>query len=214
MSNSEDFPNEVAQDMLSMVSPIYESSYVAQWIFHVMGKGIGKAQTLIHELPNEVFPETATWTLPYWEEIYGLEKREFLAVEERRKCILEKRNTYYPMNPARMAELLENRYGRGFEIIEKEGTYTFLIKTVQGGNGIDFTKLFDYVNGIKMSHMSYAVMIEMDEKFKATAGFAIKEHKRIGITGYIPEDPLIGVKCYYDENMILLADENDNLLID
>lgn len=213
MSNSEDFPNEVAQDMISMISPIYENSYVAQWIFHVMGENIGKAQATIQELSNEIFPDTATWTLPYWEEIYGLEKRDNLSVEERRMQILEKRNSRYSMNPARMAELLKKRYEREFSIIEGKEPYIFSIKTIQGKKGVDFTKLFNYVDNIKPSHLGYNVLLDMKAKFSIFAGFAVKEHKRIGIIDYIPTDPIVGIKCYTDEKGTLLSDEKGNLLV-
>lgn len=214
MSKLEKFPtNETAQDMLSMISPIYENSYVGKWIFQVMGEDVGKAKKLIINLEKELFPETASWTLPYWEAAYGLEKGDLIPLEERRTRILEKRNSHYPMNPARLSDLLKNRYGRGFEIIEISGTYTFLIKISQGNVGIDFVKLFDFVDRLKPSHISYSAMLDLNDKLNISAGFAVKEYKRIGVTEYTPTDPLIGIDCYADENMVMLSDENGDLLI-
>ena len=117
------------------------------------------------------------------------------------------------MNPAHLGELLKNKYRRTFEVIEKEGTYSFSIKTEHGEASIDFTKLYAFVDNLKPSHLTYNVMIGLDSKTKITAGFAFKEYKRIGITEYELTDPLTDIYCYTDENMVILSDENDNLLI-
>ena len=62
-----------------------------------MGKEMDDAHLRIEEeLPYQAFPETATWGLRYHEEKYGLPVRENLTYEERRRLILEKRNTRAP----------------------------------------------------------------------------------------------------------------------
>ena len=64
----ENFPTRpTARDMMGMISPIYEKSYVAKWIFEVMSVPLTLAQDTVDDLRNQAFPETATWSLPYWE---------------------------------------------------------------------------------------------------------------------------------------------------
>lgn len=213
MNNPDNFPNDTARRMMDMVSPIYDNSYVGKWIFLVMGVDMGKAKETIFGLADEVFPGTASWTLPYWESAYGLESNESLSDDERRLRILEKRNKHYPMNPERLAALLKTRFERDFEVIEKSGTYTFLIKINQGKAGIDFAKLFEFVDGLKPSHMGYSAILNLREKIKISAGFAVKEYKKIGVTEYTATDPTVGIDCYADEIMNMLADENGDLLV-
>lgn len=59
--NLENFPTSpAAKRMIKTVSPIYDKSYVAKWIFQVMGLEIDEAWQFIEELRLQAFPETAT----------------------------------------------------------------------------------------------------------------------------------------------------------
>lgn len=113
MFDLENFPTrELARDMMGMISPIYDNSYVGKWIFEVMSVPLSLAQDTINELREQAFPETATWSLPYWEQSYGLPTNEALSIEERRSRVISKRNYRKPMNPARIEMLLKELCGR------------------------------------------------------------------------------------------------------
>ena len=212
MVKMDKFPCEAATEMLSMISPIYDNSYIAQWLFHVMGIDAGKAKDIIRSLPEEMFPETATLTLPLWEAAYSIEQNNELSIEERRLRILRKTERL-PMNPVRLAKLLENVYGREFDIIEKINPYTFLIKTKHSDKIIDFTKLYDYVDDLKPAHMSYSVELGLDNKIFAAIGFAIGERKQIGVSEYTPIDPIEDINLLCDEEGRILFDANDLIVI-
>ena len=93
MFDLENFPTrELARDMIGMISPIYDNSYVGKWIFEVMSVPLSLAQKTINELREQAFPETATWSLPYWEQSYGIPTNESLSIEERRSQVIRKRN--------------------------------------------------------------------------------------------------------------------------
>lgn len=102
--NIENFPtSQSAKRMMGYITgnEFYGKSYVGKWIFQAMGKEMDDAHLRIEEeLPYQAFPETATWGLRYHEEKYGLPVRENLSYKERRKLILEKRNTRAPINPS------------------------------------------------------------------------------------------------------------------
>lgn len=52
----ENFPTrETAKDMLSMISPIYDRSYVGKWIFQVMATPMGLARWTVEEMKNRHF---------------------------------------------------------------------------------------------------------------------------------------------------------------
>ena len=123
--NIENFPtSESARRMMRYITGngFYDQSYVGKWIFQIMGEEMDDARRRIEdELPYQAFPETATWGLRYHEEKYGLPVRNNLPYDERRKIILEKRNTRAPMNPYMMEKILENVTGR------KAVSYTHLM---------------------------------------------------------------------------------------
>lgn len=104
------FPtSESAQRMLSYVTAnFYDSSYVGKWIYQVMGLEYDEARRLVEELPDQFFPETATWGLKYHEIKWGLPVRENLSYEERRALIYEKRDFRAPMTPYRMETYINN----------------------------------------------------------------------------------------------------------
>ena len=79
------FPtSESALKMLSYVTPgFYDKSYVGKWMFQVMGLEYDKALKLAEELPEQFFPETATWGLCWHEIKWGLPVQENLSYQER-----------------------------------------------------------------------------------------------------------------------------------
>lgn len=131
--NLDELPTrEVAKDMMAMISPIYDKSYVAKWLYEVMGVPLGLAKDTALSLREQAFPETATWSIAYWEESYGIHPNESLSLEERRKQVIQKRNFRKPMNPARIEMLVENLCGRKTELVENVAPHTFEIKIAPG----------------------------------------------------------------------------------
>lgn len=82
------FPtSESALKMLSYVTPgFYDKSYVGKWMFQVMGLEYDKALKLAEELPEQFFPETATWGLCWHEIKWGLPVQENLSYQAFKYC--------------------------------------------------------------------------------------------------------------------------------
>lgn len=128
-----------------------------KWIFQAMGKEMDDAHLRIEEeLPYQAFPETATWGLRYHEEKYGLPVRENLSYEERRKLILEKRNTRAPMNPYMMEKILENIIGRKVYVNDEDTPInTFTVEIEPGDNAVDVIAAIKKLKEIKQSHVAF-----------------------------------------------------------
>lgn len=124
------FPtSESALKMLSYVTPgFYDKSYVGKWMFQVMGLEYDKALKLAEELPEQFFPETATWGLCWHEIKWGLPVQENLPYEERRQLIYRKRDYRAPMTPYRMEGYLKTATGFDVRIadINDPGDYGFV----------------------------------------------------------------------------------------
>lgn len=106
----ENFPtSESAKRQLGYVSEeFYERSYVGKWLYQVMGLEYDEARKIVEALPNQMFPETATWGLMYHEIKWQLPVRPNLSYEERRKLIYQKRDYRMPMTPYRMENHLKD----------------------------------------------------------------------------------------------------------
>ena len=127
MFDIENFPTRaMAKDMMSMISPIYDRSYVGKWIFEIFGLAMGNASDTIRSFDKEAFPNTATSnTLAIWEEAYGIEPNPSLSDEERRRAIVAKRNYKRPMNPARIAAMVTDITGRPSYVRENTAPFTY-----------------------------------------------------------------------------------------
>jgi len=161
--NLENFPTSpAAKRMLKTVSPIYDKSYVAKWIFQVMGLEIDEAWQFIEELRLQAFPETATWGITYWEQRYNIPPDESLSLEERRQRVIIKRGKRSPMNPARIERIVRDVTGREDMVTEQNGEYTFYISILPGESTVDYQELIDTIKSVKPSHLSFTVLFQTD----------------------------------------------------
>lgn len=161
--NLENFPTSpAAKRMMKTVSPIYDKSYVAKWIFQVMGLEIDEAWQFIEELRLQAFPETATWGITYWEQRYNIPPDESLSLEERRQRVIIKRGKRSPMNPARIERIVRDVTGREDMVTEQNEEYTFYISILPGESTVDYQELIDTIKSVKPSHLAFKVLFETD----------------------------------------------------
>ena len=168
----ENFPTrETAKDMLSMISPIYARSYVGKWLFQVMSAPMELACKTVEDIKNQTFPETATWSLPWWEDRYGIETNEGISVEERRSQIVQKRNIKCPMNPYRIERLVAEISGREVKLHENVAPSPYQIEITDGVSACNYGKVISAVNKVKQSQKT--VLFSTAEKHQGTVFFSI-----------------------------------------
>ena len=160
--NLENFPTrETARDMMTMISPIYDRSYVGKWIFEVMAFPLGLAQDIVKDLEKQGFPETATWSLPWWEERYGIPTNESLPLEERQKAVTQRRNLKVPMNPYRITEIIKGLTGRGVELRENVAPHTYEITIFPGDSNVDLDAVVDTIGEIRQPQKHVNIVFEV-----------------------------------------------------
>lgn len=164
----EKFPtSESALRMLERVTKgFYDNSYVGKWMFQVMGMEYDSARELIEDLPNQFFPETATWGLMYHEIKWGLPVHQNLSYEERRKLIYQKRDFKAPMTPYFMENYLSSVTGFKVHVadIYDSGEYDFkpshpnVFKVTFIGDGrLDVKAALNMVKKIRQSHTTFSI---------------------------------------------------------
>ena len=143
----EKFPeNRVSKRMISRVSPIYERSYVAKWLYEVMGREVDDAEIRFSELREQANPETATWALRYWEQRYGIETNENRSLAARRADIIARRGARAPMNVARLEAMIRAMTGCETSVTDYIAPYTFGVRIIaDGSEGIDIRKISEEV---------------------------------------------------------------------
>lgn len=144
------------KEMFLEISPIYFQSRTMMAIYQAIGYEADLTDDLIRDLQKQMFVQTATWGLDFWEVAVGLPVRNgTMTIESRRRTILAKMQTRYPITPTRVKEIIETATGVRTEIIQNVAPYTFEIRFPEGSNlEINFTKILDE---IKPAHLSYRI---------------------------------------------------------
>lgn len=161
--------SESGRRMMGYVLPIYDFDRFVLTVFQINGMQVDDLQKWTRELRDQAFPQTATWGLRYFEQRLGLPINESLPVEERRRRILTKMTTEWPITPWRMQVIASEATGLPTEIIQNVAAYTF--RVLFDGDNSDSLNLVAAQNAIeeaKPAHLSY----ELGLKTNVTTGIA------------------------------------------
>ena len=169
--NLDCFPvNEVAQRLLTYVTRgWYDKSYVAKWIFEIIGEELDTAIKSTAEIQNQVFPQTATWGLYLHEIMYGIPINQKEPIEDRRRQITKYRDSTIksPLNPYRIENIISSVYGLRSLVVEYCDKYIIVINLL-----IDLSYLMNieyiyqvigYVKKIKPSHLSLSIRAAIEQ---------------------------------------------------
>jgi acetolactate synthase small subunit len=117
---------------------------------------IDKLKECIDDLVNNLYVQTATWGLDYFEEELGIDTDISKSYEERREKILAKKRGSGTSTKAMIKNTAEAFSGGEVDVIENFEDYSFIVKFV-GIKGIpknieDFKEMIDE---IKPAHLAY-----------------------------------------------------------
>ena len=189
----EQFPtSSSAKRMLSSVSEeFYAKSYVAKWLYEVMGREWDAVWEIVNAIPEQAFVETATWGLAYHEIKWGLPVRENLDYATRRRLIYEKRDVKKPVNPWAMERIVTDISGRGASVRDSNDdpdipTNTFILQIESGESSVDLSAIIRKIRAIKQSHVDFSIRV------CARASLTLNTQrtpwrKRFIITGTVPK---------------------------
>ncbi|EGT5272759.1 YmfQ family protein [Clostridioides difficile] len=143
------------REMLLTLSPIYEQSLIMNSIYEAIGSEFDNLELLNKEIELQLFPQSATWGLEFWENRVGLSTNLDEAIETRRRKVIAKLQSKYIMTPKRMSMILQSYTGANIKINENIFPYTFSVElTSTQGFPRDLEDLYKRVNVIKPSHLS------------------------------------------------------------
>lgn len=165
--------SEMGQKMLSEVSPRYGEAYVVLWLFQVMGLEMDKVMEWAETFQDQVVPQTATWTIEYWEKQYGIAPDNSLTIEQRRQNIVNVLTGKQPMTPHRLLNIAEAQTGFKCRIEENTGVNTFALYIDAMPEDVDLEALAETVKKVKparlVCNISCEDSIEQATTYVATA---------------------------------------------
>lgn len=152
--------SDFAKEAVDMVSPIYGESYQGLWLFQVLGIPADKVKSFAQDLyENQIFVDTTTWLITYYEKEYGLIPDSSLTIEERRARIKRKKNAHYPMNPERMKQQLTAILGADVNIAEHVAKNTFQVSFANAPKEGAREKAIEYLEMAKPAHLIYNIIV-------------------------------------------------------
>lgn len=204
MSEPEAFlDNETAKKMMKSISPIYDRSYVAKWLFQVMGTEIEDAWNRFEELREQAFVDTATWGLKYWEWRYYIGADESNSWEERRNKIRRKQSRPLPINPKKIEKFIKDICGREAKITENIAPYVFSIAILSGESNVNYFDIKQSIERAKPAHLSFVLLFEAAIDLSIHTA-DLKKNFGYVLSGTTPETNTVG--GYLEENLELQRD--------
>lgn len=149
--------------MKGYVVPIYDEDEYMLYVFEAIGKEIDSLWKAVNELSVQYFPQFATWTLRYWEDLLGLQIQEGMTAEERRSQVILTLQTYFPVNPQRVEIVATSASGVKVGVENNVEAYTFrliLNETIEDAN---IPRMVREVERIKPAHLSFVIMPRYEE---------------------------------------------------
>ena len=150
--------------MIQRVTPKYGDGYVALWLFQILGLSNDTVAAMVDDFELQIVPQTATWSLPWWERSMGLPVDESLSTEERRLRIIEKRRQREPMNPARIEQIVSALAGGAdVKMNEYAGKNRFTLHIDDIPSEDIIIQIQRRLKQIKQSHRTFNLQFETNE---------------------------------------------------
>lgn len=144
--------------MLGNISPIYGQSRIMQAIMQAAGAEFDGASQLADEVFAQLFPQTATWGISYWETLLKIPSNKGLSIEQRRARVLSRMQYRRPMTRERL-ERIVNQFvvGKTARVVEIRNKYSFRAH-ILFGEIIYFYDLYKAVHEAKPAHLQFSPM--------------------------------------------------------
>lgn len=150
--------SEKAREILGWFPAVYSDAYVFLWMLQEVGASIERMEQWAEDFAAQIVPQTATWSMPYWEERYGIISNESLSLQQRRNQVVNKRRTRAPMPPKKIEDIISNLTGIKTKIEENTGRNHFTVIS-SGYIPPGLMKMVrKELNQLKPSHLIYDII--------------------------------------------------------
>ena len=161
-------------DLKSYLPPFLLDSEILNYLFVQYQAESDNLDDNTQDLLNQLFPQTATWALKYWEQMCGIAINESLDIIVRRNKVLAVISAYNPVSPYVMKNLLKH-FAQDAEIIQDFANYSFTVNLITT-NMFNFA-LDDIINSIetnKPAHLNYSLGLRNEDTIKINSSYIVK----------------------------------------
>ena len=159
--------NELGNRMIDMVAPIYDQSAISLHVFQSIGVILSKETEFVEkDFINQIYPQTATWGLKYWEDEYGITTDESKTIEERRSYLMLVMSKKLPIIPYTIRQIVYGITQCDSKVYENVQPNTIKI-VINGYVPGMITALKKELDKLLLAHINY--VIQMSEHYEITA---------------------------------------------
>ncbi len=147
-----------AKKMLRYVTKnFYNRSSAALRIFQAIGIEWDEMSDLSLDFVNEFFPQSCSWSIPFWEQQYGILSDDALPLPVRRQKLIAKIIYRAPVTPYAIEQVLSSFSGFNTTVIENVAPYTFkiILSPPHDSRSYDYNQLIRLIQNSKPSHLSF-----------------------------------------------------------
>ncbi|GAA0076204.1 DUF2313 domain-containing protein [Clostridium sp. CTA-5] len=141
--------------MYSSVSPIYDKSIIMKSIFEAIGSEADLTEKQLDDIMLQLYPQTATWGLIFWEQRYKLKSNLDESIEIRRAKVISRIQTKNKIvNPKRIELTIKNFIDAQVEVLDSIAPYVMGINILSENGFTDNLKsMYKEIKRIKPSHL-------------------------------------------------------------
>lgn len=157
---------ETGMRMYKAVTPgIYNQDPLQLSIFNANGIIMDEVLQRALKMHFDLMIQNATWSLPYWEQLFRITPQDNQTIEQRRRAVILKMNEYSPVTRKRMEAIVDAfTQNGGTEIDDKQGDYIFKIIFRDPGE-IKTAEMISAIEEAKPAHLDYLFELLVDKEF-------------------------------------------------
>lgn len=130
-----------------------------QAVMEAIGAEWDEAEKLADEVLAQLFPQTATWGIMYWEWLLGIPPNDSFSIEQRRARVLTRMQTRWPMTKERMEQLVRT-FSQDKQAFIREFFDQYRFEVVFSlTRSIDLGTVYEVIEEAKPAHLGYSLVV-------------------------------------------------------
>ena len=180
--------SESSKKAVQRVTHKYDEAPIMLNLFNAIGLTMDKYIAACEDLQNQVLPQTATWSIPWWERAYGIAVSDDSITDEdsladRRTAIIQKMKVRGALTPQYFAELISQAvFGAEIVIEENTGTRKFTVYLSGPQNDAIESAVRSAIDKYKPAHLCYEIIYQNTTETQLYVGGIVTQYGEITLT--------------------------------
>lgn len=148
------------EKLISYLPTYYRKNKVFNDLLESCAQEIQVSNDNDEDVLKQMFPQTATWGLKYWEELCGIHSNDEIPINQRRSIVISKLSQTSPTTKYRMQQIIKV-FATEVQIDTRHSEYAFdaILKT-KGQFNANVQEIAKVIDDIKPAHLGYTLQFE------------------------------------------------------